>query len=76
MYLPQDPNHTPLQSKQTTNTSLSFIYLSNMTNESRIVIAVLCVLSISALLAVLGIKYVRAATGAMVKSREDRDAEA
>ena len=47
-----------------------------MTNDSRIVIAVLCVLSITALLAVLGIKYVRTATRAMVKSRENRDSEA
>lgn len=47
-----------------------------MTNDSRIVIAVLVVLSITALIAVLGIKYVRTATRAMVRSREDRDSEA
>ena len=47
-----------------------------MNGQGRIVIGVLCALSITALLAVIATKYVRMATRAMIQSHEARDAEA
>lgn len=46
-----------------------------MTNEGRIVIAVLCVLSISALLGVLGIQYVRSTARALEESKQTQITE-
>jgi hypothetical protein len=47
-----------------------------MTDEGRIIVAVLASLSITALLAVIGIKYVRTVTRALAQSSTPRDAEA
>jgi Tfp pilus assembly major pilin PilA len=47
-----------------------------MNDQGRVVIGVLCALSITALLAVIAIKYVRMATRALVQSHQARDAEA
>jgi hypothetical protein len=47
-----------------------------MAGEGRVAIAVLVCLSIAALLAVIGIKYVRTATRGVIESRQSRDTEA
>jgi hypothetical protein len=47
-----------------------------MSDSGRVIIAVLVVLSLCALISVLGMKYVRAATRAALQASESRDTEA
>jgi hypothetical protein len=47
-----------------------------MSDSGRVIIAVLVVLSLCALITVLGIKYVRGATRAAIQAHESRDTEA